>query len=129
MAASIIDPYDFEPIKLAVAMHNLTSRVTVPQQPDIQLLEYEETQFVFGVRKASCATGHQLGVFCQAGYRGNVATVELTGKVTSVEPGDTADRVTLELMQVDHQTLTDFCFVFSRRQRDIVDFFSSVKGS
>lgn len=122
---------DFESIKLQVSMNNTTTNTAVRKNFTIRIIEIPERGLVLEVPIRSCARGHNVIVQIETVKPDKVRGIfQATAKVEDLESAsESVDKVTLSLVQFDEKQWKFLCDTFSRRQREIEDFFFAAKGS
>lgn len=115
----------FQSIQLTLHLQNLTSGLPIAQAT---MLEMEDKRWVLSVSKRSCASGHQLSLRVEVQDGKQTLLLDLTASVQAIDPGETEDQATLNLVQFNQRVLYDFYDLYQHRQQQIMSMLLSLKG-
>ncbi len=130
--APLIDPKDFESVRVELTVSNTTTRTELRKDAEPQLVQLlEDTQVVLDLPVRSCSKGHHLSIefVIRRPGRKKPSKLECTAKVDGIEhETPDRDRVTVSLFQYEEQEWQDFRASFSDRQSEIEAFFAAIRG-
>ena len=137
---NLFDPNDYKSIEVDVSIVNLTSGIPVAnigagkdsmqaEANQIQVIELRENGAIFGLPRNSCAIGHNLNLVISVHTPFTNLQTTLTAKVLSVDKDlSPSHQVNIQFVQFVKEDWDAFLKIFSDRQKEILAFFSSVKG-
>lgn len=124
----LINPTDFESIRLEISLFNHTSRMEIGPSEDINLLEFDDQTFTLTVPPSSCAEGHQLSLKLTARFLKMERRLSATVKAISVDRSKLTDLVQLQSLQFDSTSFEEFFEIYDARQKEIMKFMSAARG-
>ncbi|MBL7714833.1 MAG: hypothetical protein JNL01_05150 [Bdellovibrionales bacterium] len=125
-----VDSSMFESMKLVVtSVVHAHTKVAFKDPSQFNIIEFSENELLIELPSKSYATGHYLMINLEVkGSKTPFKTLEIEGKIESLENLDGADQIRFSMSQFDHSEWDKIRAAFSSRQADIQNFFASVKG-
>lgn len=122
---------DFSSIEIKFEIENLTTHTKIKGNAEVAMIEFSERELVLSLPPKSCANGHHVLVKVKTiTPEGKPLQFDVTCKVEKIQATEENDAVQtkMTLMQFSETEWARFREIFSRRQNEILNFFSSAKG-
>lgn len=115
------NPADFESIELNIRFKNLTTEKTIPATHKVSVIEVGDQSLTLSLPSKCCAVDNHSFIEI---YRKDNEILRSTAKVKVISETDPDTwAVTVELIQFDKKSWSEFVSLFSERQEEIAQFF------
>ena len=125
----IIDPADFQSIKLATSFQNTSTGLKEVPPDKCTLIEIGKKTLMLELPLHSCNMNHNVIIKISVAETGmkQREILAVTGKVIHMEV-ENSTRVTVDCIQFDETSWNELLQIYSKRQDSITNFLKNAKG-
>lgn len=124
-------PEQFDTFEVKLKIQNITSRTQVPESGLVQLTEIEDHHLALQLPPRSCALGHSLLIDLQVVHPKPIHCFQFSctcAVILRESAGPDADRVRVQLVQIDDGSWKRLLELYASRQGEINSFLQAARG-